>query len=81
MKLKQLRIEAEKNWKTGITSYVGKIEFGDERGSVNLTLTPEQCDKLFVVVGDGLIETARVVAKEMTTNLIEHQQLLEGVLP
>lgn len=46
--------------------YKGQIQFEGPTGAVALTLTAEQCAKLFTVVADGVIGTAREVAETLT---------------
>ncbi len=43
-------------------TYEGEITFDSPTGSVGLCLNDEQCAKMFAVVADGVIETAKEVA-------------------
>jgi hypothetical protein len=77
MNLKRLRIEENKDWKTGVVSYEGMVEFGGEAGTVALKLTADHCNRIFQVCADGMIDVAKDAARNLTANLIEHAKALE----
>lgn len=65
MKLKSLSIE--KAWYgPNKGQYQGKIAFEGEHGEVQVTLNPADCAKLFGVVAEGVVGTAREVAERLT---------------
>ncbi len=73
-----LKLEIERQlWGTDKGQYVGKIQFDNELGLVAIKLTPEKCDELFRVCADGIVDTAKLAAKELTCTIIEHQKCLE----
>ncbi len=76
MNLLKLEIEREL-WGTNKGQYVGEIQFDNELGLVAIKITPEICDELFKICADGIIDTAKLAAKELTCTIIEHQKRLE----
>ena len=77
MQLKSLKIEREM-WGNDKGKNKGKISFDNEVGAVTLNLTPDMCNKIFEVCAEGIIETAKEAASELTCTVIEHQKKLEG---
>lgn len=75
MILQKLEIELAR-WGEEKGKYVGKAVFDGEAGSVALNLTPELCDKLFLICADGILTTAKEAAANLTCNVIEHQKAL-----
>lgn len=76
MILQKLEIELAR-WGDDKGKYVGKAVFDGEAGSVALNLTPELCDKLFLICADGILTTAKEAAANLTCNVIEHTRHLE----
>ena len=77
MQLNTLRIE-RKEFGKDAGKFAGYIKFNNELGEVRLNLSPEQCDKLFAVVAEGIIDTAKEAANELTVSVIEHKDLLDS---
>jgi len=57
--------------------FKGAISFDNKLGQVSLTLSKEQCDNLFRVCADGIVETAKAAATELTFTVIEHQKAID----
>jgi hypothetical protein len=70
MLLKKLEIERAR-WGENEGKHRGKITFDGDAGEVTLNLTPELCNKIFEICADGLIETAKEAASNLTCNIIE----------
>ena len=77
MLLKKLEIERQ-SWGDYKGKCVGKITFEGNDGSVALNLNPASCEKLFLLVADGLIDVAKETAENMTCNLIEQKTAIES---
>ena len=77
MEFKRLNIE-KKTWGSG--ELQGTIAFGGESGSINLKLNADHINKIFEIVADTMIETAKEAAQELTCNIIEHKESLENKL-
>ena len=58
--------------------FAGAIKFDNELGEVAISLTPQKCEELFRVCADGIVDTAKAAATELTCSVIEHRQLLES---
>jgi hypothetical protein len=78
MNFKSLSIE-RKSW--GKNELQGSVVFGNNRGRINLQLTDEHINKIFGVVADTMIETAKEAAAELTCNIIEHKAEIESKQP
>jgi flagellar biosynthesis/type III secretory pathway protein FliH len=78
MQLNDLRIE-RKTYGTDKGMYKGYIKFDNELGEISVTLTHEKCEKLFSVVAEGIIDTAKQAAKELTCSVIEHKSQIERI--
>lgn len=65
MQLQKLEIERE--WRSGPNKgqHVGKIVFDGEAGEVLLKLTPELCHRMFLLVAEGVIGTAKEAASAL----------------
>ncbi|HXS04867.1 MAG TPA: hypothetical protein VN731_10350 [Rhodanobacter sp.] len=70
MILQELKIEIER-WGENKGQYKGAAKFGDERGEVSLNLSSEHIDQIFSVCANGIIETAKRAASDMTCKIIE----------
>jgi hypothetical protein len=77
MILEKLEIELER-WGANKGKYKGEARFAGEAGSVSLNLTPELCDKMFLVCAEGIVTTAKEAAANLTCSVIEHKQELLG---
>lgn len=77
MILTKLRID-KKQYGQDEGKYTGVAQFTGNAGDVALNLTPEMCDRIFLVCADGIIETAKEAAANLTCNVIEHRKALEG---
>ncbi len=64
MILNKLEVE-RKTWGAEKGQFRGTITFEGEHGIITTKLNPEQCAKMFAVVADGVIDTAREVAQEL----------------
>jgi hypothetical protein len=78
MQLNDLRIERQTYGKDKGT-YQGYIKFDNELGEISLSLTAEKCEQLFAVVAEGVIDTAKKAAKELTCSVIEHKTQIERI--
>jgi len=76
MILQKLEIEMER-WGDHKGKYTGKAVFDGDAGSVALKLTPELCDKMFLICAEGILSTAKEAAANLTCNVIEHTRQLE----
>ena len=77
MKLDRLTIE-QVRYGTNKGAYEGTISFHNELGKVAIRLSPAQCDELFKVCAEGIVETAKAAAAELTVSVIEHAHTLEA---
>ena len=75
MKLRKLDIKRI-TYGEGVGGYEGTISFDNELGSISVKLSSSQCDRLFEVCADGIIETAKEAARELTISVIEHDKVL-----
>jgi len=76
MILKELKITIIPSYRPNAGQYEGVAEFTDEAGNVALKLTPEMCDKIFILCADGILNVAKEAAANLTCNVIEHQKVL-----
>lgn len=76
MRLEKLAI---RYWDFGANEgrYTGAAEFVGSPGKIELNLSPQQCQRIFEVLGDALIETARESAQLLTVAIIEHKNALD----
>lgn len=79
MVLKELKIAMIPNYRPNAGQYEGAAEFTNEAGNVTLKLTPEMCDKIFIICADGILIVAQEAAMNLTCNVIEHRKALEAV--
>lgn len=77
MQLVKLEIKREM-WGESKDQFKGVIKFDNELGEVGMVLTHEKCDELFKICADGLVETAKAAAAELTCNVMEHQKSLSN---
>ena len=78
MILQKLAIGIVPSYKPNAGQYEGLAEFSGEAGNVILNLTPELCDKLFIICAEGILATAKEAAENLTCNVLEHQKMLEA---
>ena len=76
MVLKELKISVIPSYRDNAGQYEGIAEFTDKLGKIALNLTPEMCDKIFVVCAEGILIVAKEAAMNLTCNVIEHQKAL-----
>ena len=76
MKLDRLNIE-QVRYGANKGAYEGTIRFHNELGEVAIRLSPAQCDELFKVCAEGIVETAKAAAAELTISVIEHADTLK----
>lgn len=76
MILSKLQIERNK-WGKNKGQFEGKISFDNDDGEISIKLTPDRCQQIFQVCADGLIDTAKEAATELTCQVIEHKNSLE----
>ena len=79
MQLNKLVIE-RKRYGSNEGQYEGHISFDNELGKVDIRLSAEQCNELFRVCADGIVETAKDAARELTLSVIEHKNVIESPL-
>lgn len=79
MVLKELKIEMIPSYRPNAGQYEGAAKFTNEAGDVTLRLTPEMCDKIFIICADGILSVAQEAAKNLTCNVIEHRKEIEAV--
>lgn len=48
----------------------GEIEYVGEKGKVEVTLSPADCERLLPVVGEAIVATSREVAENLTKEAI-----------
>lgn len=70
MILRKLEVERER-WGPMKGTFSGSIEFEGDDGAVKLKLSNEQCEKMFAIVAEGVIETAKEVAHNLTASCLE----------
>ncbi len=75
MILKRLVIDLQE-WGDDKGKYTGYVSFSDSDGEIKLNLTPEHCDKIFLICVDGVLSTAKEAAEKLTCAVIEHQKKL-----
>ena len=78
MNIKSLVINRQ-NYGKGKGLFAGTVSFDDELGKIDLYLSPEQCEKIFSICADGILEVAEKAAKQLTYKVIDHKKLLEQV--
>jgi hypothetical protein len=77
MVLNKLKIELAASYKPNAGQYEGVAEFTDAAGNVQLKLTPEMCDRIFMICADGILTVAKEAAANLTCNVIEHKAALD----
>lgn len=77
MRLLELSIRL-KDYGTDKGKYTGHAKFGNKKGKVDLRLSAEHCEKIFQVCADGIVDTAKQAAEELTVSVIEHQKTIEA---
>lgn len=70
MKLERLHMEV-RAWGPDKGKVYGDIKFSGEHGSIELTLTEENCEKILRVIADRLVEAATERAQMLTGAIIE----------
>jgi hypothetical protein len=73
MELMGLKIELVR-WGERKGSYEGEATFAGEKGTVTLVLDERRCRMLFDVCADGIVETAKSAARDLTSACIEHAE-------
>ncbi len=58
--------------------FIGAAEFAGNAGKIELNLSPEQCERIFEVLADCLVNTAKESAQLLTVSILEHQKVLES---
>lgn len=76
MVLKELKIAMVPSYRPNAGQYEGVAAFTDEAGDVALKLTPEMCNKIFVICADGILSVAQEAAMNLTCNVLEHQKAI-----
>ena len=76
MNLVSLKIERER-WGSNEGKHKGMIKFDNELGEVAIILNDEMMQKIFSTCAEGLINTAKVAATNLTCSVIEHKKLIE----
>lgn len=74
MDFKRLEIERS-TW--GDRRLKGQVSFGNDKGRINLNLNEDHINKIFEIVAETMIETAKEASQELTCNIIEHKELLD----
>jgi len=75
MQLVKLEIERVK-YGSDKGQFKGAIQFDNELGEVAIRLSEKQCNSLFAVCADGIVDTAKAAAEELTCSVIEHQKVI-----
>lgn len=70
-----LKIE-RRTWGKG--ELTGTIAFTGKAGRINLRLNDGHINRIFEIVADTMIETAKEAAQELICNIIEHKESLEN---
>jgi len=73
MKLKAIHIYA--NWESA-GGYRGTVEFEGKEFKTELKFDRDLADQLIKLVADKLVENSKLLAKEMTTEIIDAQTAL-----
>ena len=55
------------------SSMTGAVEFYDDLGKIQLSLSEDQCNAILEICADSLITTSKRAAEQMTANLLEHR--------
>ncbi|MCH9645317.1 MAG: hypothetical protein K0U08_01525 [Proteobacteria bacterium] len=76
MEFKNLEIERA-GWGDKKGCLKGRIRFGNDKGNIVLNLNQSHIDRIFEVVADTMIDTAKEAAQELTANIIEHKNLIK----
>ena len=75
MILKKLEIELQRYGELK-GKHVGQATFCVDSGCVTINLTPELCDKMFLICAEGIISTAKEAAQNLTCAVLDHRALL-----
>ncbi len=75
MQFNKLEIERDR-WGSDKGKLKGSVYFSNEAGCISLKLNQSHIDKIFDIVADSMIETAKDAANELTVNIIEHKDNL-----
>jgi len=78
MILQKIGIAIVPSYKPNAGEYEGTAEFSGDSGSVALKLTPAMCNKIFMICADGILNTAKEAAENLTCNVIEHRKAIEA---
>lgn len=70
MILDELKIERER-WGDNKGKFAGSIRFSNSRSSITMALTHDVSERLLKVVGDSLVDSAKELATELTSDCIE----------
>lgn len=73
MILKDLRIQMNR-YGENEGKYTGVANFSGDVGAVDLYLTPEHCEQIFLICADSILATAKEAATNLTTAVIEHKK-------
>lgn len=76
MVLKELKIGMIPSYRPNAGQYEGSVEFIDDVGNIALKLTPELCEKIFVICADGILDVAKEAATNLTRNVLEHKNTI-----
>lgn len=78
MRLNELRIKRYDNWKKeeGAPDYTGVIELEGASHKIQMKVSPELVQKIIELVAESVIECAKETAQVMTSDIIEHAQLV-----
>ncbi len=76
MILEKLEIELQR-WGADKGKHTGHVVFSGDGGKVSLSLTPDLCDKMFLICAEGIEATAKEAARNLTCAVIDHRKLLE----
>ncbi len=65
MRLKKLEV-ARISYGANAGQYEGKICFESEGGEITLNMSPDHCARMFAVVAEGIVQTAKDCALTLT---------------
>lgn len=78
MRVEQIIITSNKDYKSGIYQYNGKLKIAGDSATIELNINDEMCRKVIELCADNLVEVAQETSKLMKAEIIEQTKLIEG---
>jgi hypothetical protein len=78
MKLESLSVRMIPHYLPNAGNYEGEIVFVGSRGKVQVNLSHLDCGAMFKIVGQGVIDSAKEVAQNLTADVFDVQQKALG---